>query len=131
MISKTDQYALRAVLHLAQRVEDGPVGAAAIAQGLGLPANYLSKILHDLARAGVLRSERGPRGGFRLAKPASELSLAEVIAPFNSFMKQRTCLLGREQCSDETPCRVHERWSQAADPIIEFFNHTAIADLLE
>ncbi|MGD2217613.1 MAG: Rrf2 family transcriptional regulator [Gemmatimonadales bacterium] len=131
MISKTDQYALRAVLCLAQQPLGATLGAAHIAARLGLPANYLSKILHSLARAGVLVSERGPRGGFRLAKPAEQLSLAEVIEPFNSFVQRRSCLLGREECSDDSPCRLHSRWKGASDPVIEFFNGTAIADLIE
>lgn len=102
-----------------------------MASGLALPANYLSKILHALARAGVLESERGPRGGFRLARPAEEIALADVIAPFDTFVEERTCLLGRGECSDESPCRVHERWKRASDPLIQFFENTTIADLLE
>ena len=130
MISKTNQYALRAVLCLAQEAGGQPVRAGQIAAGLGLPANYLSKILHALTRAGVLESERGPNGGFRLARSPEELSLAEVMAPFEAIVEQRSCLLGREQCSDETHCRLHDRWKHASDPMIEFFNNTKIADLI-
>ncbi len=131
MLSKTDQYALRAVLCLAQQPAGSRLGAGYVANRLGLPANYLSKILHTLARAGVLVSERGPRGGFGLARPAEDLSLAEVIEPFNSLVQRRSCLLGREKCSDESPCRLHERWRSASDPVIEFFTRTAIADLIK
>jgi Rrf2 family protein len=131
LLSKTDQYALRAVLCLAQQPEGSRLGAGYIADRLGLPANYLSKILHSLARAGVLVSERGPRGGFGLARPAEELSLAEVIEPFNSLVQRRSCLLGREECSEESPCRLHSRWKSASDPVIEFFTRTAIADLIK
>ncbi len=130
MISKTNQYALRAVLYLAQDDGAAPVRASEIANGLGLPANYLSKILHSLARTGVLESERGPRGGFRLARAPAELSLAAVMAPFDPLISQRTCLLGRSECSDDAPCRVHERWKKASDPVVDFFNETMIADLL-
>ena len=130
MISKTNQYALRAVLCLAQETGGRPVRAGQIAAGLGLPANYLSKILHALTRAGVLESERGPNGGFRLASSPEELSLADVMAPFEAIGQQRSCLLGRDQCSDETPCRLHEHWKHASDPMIEFFNNTMIADLI-
>ncbi|MGD2153809.1 MAG: Rrf2 family transcriptional regulator [Gemmatimonadales bacterium] len=131
MISKTDQYALRAVLCLAQQPAGATLGAVHIARRLELPGNYLSKILHSLARAGVLVSERGPRGGFRLARPANELSLAEVIEPFSSLAQERSCLLGREECSDDSPCRVHSRWKAVSDPVIGFFNETTIADLIE
>ncbi len=130
MISKTNQYALRAVLYLAQYGADSPLRAGEIADGLSLPANYLSKILHTLAKAGVLVSERGPKGGFRLARPASEVALAEVMAPFESFVQQRTCLLGRDECSEEHPCRIHDLWKSASDPVLDFFHQTVIADLI-
>ena len=130
MISKTNQYAIRAVVYLAQEAADHPIRARQVAGGLGLPANYLSKILHALARAGVLASERGPHGGFRLARAPEQLSLAEVMAPFDSVVQQRTCLLGRAECSDDKPCRLHDRWKAASDPVIEFFNHTMVADLI-
>lgn len=131
MISKTDQYAIRAALCLAQQPPGSTIGAAHIADRLGLPANYLSKILHSLARAGVLVSERGPRGGFRLARSAEQVSLAEVIEPFNSLVQRRSCLLGREECSDESPCRLHDHWKAASDPVIDFFNRTALSDLIK
>ncbi len=130
MISKTNQYALRAVLCLAQESGGRPVRAGQIASALALPSNYLSKILHALARAGVLESERGPNGGFRLARSPDQVSLAEVMAPFEAIVEARACLLGRDQCSDEDHCRLHERWKNASDPMIAFFNHTMIADLI-
>ena len=130
MISKTNQYAIRAVLYVAQNERDAPVRANEMASELGLPPNYLSKILHALARAGVLVSERGPRGGFRLAHPAKQVSLADVIAPFDPVGEQRGCLMGRPECSDESPCRLHEGWKKASDPLIDFFQNTMLADLL-
>jgi Rrf2 family protein len=130
MISKTGEYALRAVLHLAQRGGAQPQRASDIARDLGVPANYLSKILHALARAGTLVSERGPGGGFRLAKPASDLALAEVLEPFDPMARERTCLLGRPECSDQSACVVHERWKRVSEPVARFFRETTIADLL-
>lgn len=130
MISKTSEYALRAVIYLAQQDTDAPTRAGEIAQALGLPANYLSKILHLLARAGVLSSERGPRGGFRLGREASEIPLAAVIEPFDSLARRRFCLLGRPECSDESSCAVHERWKRASEPVVAFFRETVVADLV-
>lgn len=130
MISKTNQYAIRAVLYLAQVPDGESVRAYEIAEGLQLPGNYLSKILHTLVRAGVLQSERGPRGGFRLAKAGAAVSLAEVMAPFDSVGQQRSCLLGHAECSDEAPCQLHDTWKRASDPLVGFFNKTKIADLL-
>ncbi len=131
MISKTNQYALRAVLYVAQHQQDAPVRAGEIAAEVGLPPNYLSKILHALARAGVLVSERGPRGGFKLARPAEDISLADLIEPFDPLDQRRGCLLGEGECSEESPCGLHDIWKSASDPMIDFFRETALADLLD
>lgn len=128
-ISGTTQYALRAVLFVAEHGTDEPVRVDAIAAALNVPRNYLSKTLHTLARAGVLRSGRGPRGGFQLAAPAGEISLARLAAPFDD-LGARNCLLGRTACGWKNPCSVHPRWEAVSSSLQSFFNDTTIADLL-
>jgi Rrf2 family protein len=119
------------MLYVAQHQQDAPVRAGEIAGEVGLPPNYLSKILHALARAGVLVSERGPRGGFKLARPAEEISLSDVIEPFDPLDQRQGCVLGRGECSEKSPCRLHDGWKNASDPMIDFFSETALADLLD
>jgi Rrf2 family protein len=128
-ISGTTQYALRAVLFVAEHGTDEPVRVDAIAAALNVPRNYLSKTLHSLARAGVLRSGRGPRGGFQLAAPAAEISLARVAAQFDD-LGARNCLLGRTTCGWKNPCSVHPRWEAVSNALQAFFRETTIADLL-
>jgi Rrf2 family protein len=72
-------YALHALEHLAAQGDGGPATARHIAEERGLPGDFLSKALQPLVRAGLLRSEKGPNGGFRLARPASRISLLEVV----------------------------------------------------
>lgn len=129
VLTGTAQYALRAVLYVAKHGVDHPVRGQEVADALGLPRNYLSKTLHILAQGGILRSVRGPRGGFRLAGPASEFSLARVVSPIEDVAQPR-CLLGRPSCSRDTACPVHARWEAHAVGVREFFQHTTIADLL-
>ena len=131
MLSQTAEYALRTVLYLAARQEDGLFRVSEIAAELDVPQNYLSKTLHQLARAGVLHSSRGKHGGFRLAKPARELTLAEVVAPFNGPSGTRICLLGRAACSDSDPCPAHARWKSVSNEVSTFFRETKVSDLLE
>lgn len=128
-ISGTTQYALRAVLFVAEHGSDEPVRVDAIAAGLNVPRNYLSKTLHTLARAGVLRSGRGPRGGFQLVGRPEEISLARVAAPFDD-LGSRSCLLGRTTCGWKNPCSVHPHWEQVSNALQSFFRDTTIADLL-
>lgn len=131
MLSQTAEYALRTVLYLATRQQDGLVQVGIIAEELNVPRNYLSKTLHLLARAGVLHSSRGKHGGFRLAKSATELTLAEVVAPFNGPTGARTCLLGRSACSDADPCPAHGKWKSVSGEVATFFRETMVSDLLE
>lgn len=130
MLSNTAEYALRAVLHLADCSRERPVQASEVAKALDLPTNYLSKILHRLTQEGILDSRRGPQGGFRLAEAPRELTLARVIEPFDALTARRECLLGRPRCTDEAPCPAHDRWKQVFGEVREFFEGTTVADLL-
>ena len=127
-LSSTARQAIHAVLCVA-RGGGEPLRVEGIAAATGLPRNYLSKTLHALSRAGVLSSERGPRGGFRLAHAPERLTLARVIAPFSR--PGRRCLLGRPTCSDRTACPAHAQWSAIADTLEAYFSTTTIASLLE
>lgn len=130
MISQTAEYALRAVLYLAAEKNGDPVPVETIADRLSMPRNYLSKTLHTLAKRGILTSARGPRGGFELAVPGSELSLFEVIEPFDDLERRGQCLLGRPECSDRTPCAAHHRWQALAQSVSGFFRETTVEDLV-
>lgn len=130
ILSRTSQYALRAALHLARQPDGRLARANDIADALGVPANYLSKILHAMARTGLLVSERGPAGGFRLSRPAEAIPLAEVVAVFDELGAGRRCLLGRARCLDSSPCAAHARWRDVADQVMDFFDDTTVADLL-
>jgi len=131
MLSQTAEYALRTVLYLATTDQAELSNVSDIAERLDIPRNYLSKTLHQLARAGVLTSTRGKHGGFRLTKPPSKLSLAEVVAPFDGPTGARICLLGRAACSDSDPCPAHGRWKAVSNEVSTFFRETKVSDLLE
>ena len=129
ILSQTAVYALKAAMHLAESQGDGPVRVDDIAGALDVPRNYLSKILHLLARAGVLTSLRGPHGGFTLGKDAHDMPLSEVIAPFDDFTPSSACFLGREICSDANPCAAHARWKGVFAEVQAFLNDTTVHDL--
>lgn len=128
-LSSTAQQALHAVLCIAGSGHDRPVRVDEIAAVIDCPRNYLSKTLHLLTQAGVLRSRRGPAGGFLLADPPGRLTLAQVIAPFEPASERR-CLLGRPTCGDAEACAAHQRWACVARQAEEFFRTTTIAQLL-
>lgn len=129
-ISSTAQQAIHALLCVAACQDDGAVRVDEIAAAIGCPRNYLSKTLHALVRAGVLRSARGPTGGFRLADAADRTTLASVIAPFEP-VGERRCLMGQPACGDAHPCAIHHRWAGVAGTVETFFNETTVASLLD
>jgi Rrf2 family protein len=130
VISQTGEYALRAVLYLAQQQNGDPVPVDTIAEDLSMPRNYLSKTLHLLAKRGILASARGPRGGFELAVPRDQLSLFEIVELFDDLEGRGKCLLGRPECSDQTPCAAHHRWKDLAQRVSTFFRETTVDDLI-
>ena len=129
ILSKSSVYALRATLCLADAGDDNSVRVGDIAERLGVPQNYLSKILHVLAREGVLTSTRGPRGGFRLAVSPSDLRLTDVVRHFDDIPEGAQCLLGREQCLESDPCAAHEQWRHVGAALRSFLADTTLADL--
>ena len=129
-LSSTAQQAIHATVCIARDGDSIPVRVDQIAAAIGSPRNYLSKTLHILARAGILRSERGPRGGFQLARPADQLTLAMVVAPFEPIGRRR-CVLGFSVCGDVNPCAAHGRWQAAGQKIDIFFNETTVGSLLQ
>jgi Rrf2 family transcriptional regulator, iron-sulfur cluster assembly transcription factor len=130
VLSQTSEYALKAVLYLADHDSAGPVRVSVIADALGIPQNYLSKTLHALVRSGVLASGRGPTGGFRLAREPHRVPLLDVVAPFDAITRQRKCLLGRPTCTDRTACAVHDAWGRTSEQVARFFRTTTVGDLL-
>lgn len=128
MLSRTSEYALRALIHLAQHEEDWPISGARIAGESGIPPKYLSKILGDLARAGVLESAPGKTGGFRLRRSAKQLSLLDVLAPFEPFDRRR-CPFGNHECSDQNPCKAHDQWKKVIETEQRFLRRTTVYDI--
>lgn len=127
MLSQTGIYALQATIHLAAR--DDRVPAARVAEDLGIPSNYLAKVLQRLGQEGIVDATRGRNGGYRLSAPPESLSVADIIAPFQALATPETCLLGGA-CDPDRPCSAHghrEEWNAA---IRDLLRATSLADLL-
>ena len=130
MLSSTSDYALRAILVLAQAEHGQPMRAAAIARATGSPANYRGKTLNALAKAGLVASARGPMGGFTLLVPADKLSLARIVDCFEETRPNTRCLLGNRPCDGRHPCRAHVRWNAVLAARRSALADTTVADLL-
>jgi Rrf2 family protein len=132
MLTRTGGYALHAALAIAEmQREQDLVRAQDVADSLGLPPNYLAKILQSLARSGLLISERGRNGGFRLCRDPADIRLIDVVEGFDNLGVERQCLLGRGTCSDDAGCPAHAEWKEASAPAFRFFETRTLADLME
>ncbi len=131
MLSRTGEYALQAMVFLAQRQEEGPIASPRIAKDLGIPQKYLSSILADLVRSGILTSNRGKGGGFSLLRPTSKIQLADILAPFEPMLRstQSPCPFGNPVCSDDEPCGGHQRWKRIKEAYSDFLEKTSLEDV--
>lgn len=131
VLSKTADYALRALLVLARHGTGRSMPADVIAELTGTPPNYTSKTLYALARAGLLRSTRGPSGGFALAVGPDAISIARIMDVFSDPPVRPRCLLGTGPCDHRNPCAAHSSWTRVAAAVREPLVTTTLADLLE
>ncbi len=130
ILSASATHALRAVAWLAAKERDGATLGRDLARKVGLPAPYLAKVLAALARTGVLTASRGVRGGYRLARPAREITLMEIIEPFEGKRAHPGCLLRPDTpCSERVACAAHRSWSEVKETYLGFFQGTTLADI--
>jgi Rrf2 family transcriptional regulator, iron-sulfur cluster assembly transcription factor len=130
MLTKTGLHAVRALVALARLPAGAYAGAAKIAQEIDAPPNYLSKLLKALARQGVVESQKGLGGGFRLARDPQAITLLEVVEPIEHVSRWTGCILGRPECSDAEPCAIHTRWKAVRDAYLHMLRRTTIAELV-
>lgn len=130
MISLTSEYALRAMIYLARHLDEWPIAGRLIAKETGIPGKYLSAILRDLVRAGILGSSPGVGGGFSMARAPKQVTLADVFAPFEPILaNRRPCPFGKEVCCDEDPCAGHTRWKKVRETYARYLDNTSVHDV--
>jgi Rrf2 family protein len=131
LYSRSAEYAIRALIPLA----DLSTGEFALVKTLsadtGVPSHFLAKLLQDLARIGVLKSTKGPHGGFRLNLPAKEISMLRIVEAIDGPGRFDRCLGGGAECNDKVACGMHDTWMALRSRIMGYLGGTSIADLAE
>lgn len=110
-LSKGTDYGIRILAHMARHASRATLNAREVAEALRLPTPMVSKVMKSLARAGVLESQRGAKGGFRLSRRPEDLSVAEMIAALEGPVALTECQIGPALCEHESLCRVQEPWN--------------------
>ena len=109
--SPTCQHALRALIYLAEKDAPGPVLVREIADAAGVPRQSLAKILHGLRNKGLVRSTKGPGGGYQLARPSRDMHVMDVIEAIDGRVElDKSCILGLDVCTDQASCALHDVW---------------------
>lgn len=126
--SSACEYAVRASTHLARR-PDALVQLRNIAREEAIPAPFVGKILQGLVRAGILRSVKGPGGGYGLARPPRAIALIDVRAAVDGTADLDICAAGRGSCSDDQPCPLHDAFKPIRQAIRRYLESTTLADM--
>ena len=124
-------YALRAMVYMARKGQDKYSGVKEIAKATEVPSNYLAKILQQLAKAGVLESQKGFGGGFRVARPLSKINLLAIVDPLENISRFHRCVLGQRECNDEQACPLHDAWKRICGEYLGSLEHTTLQDVAD
>ena len=122
-------YAIRALTFLAVQPTTALCQLRDIAVGEDIPAAFLGKILQDLVHARLLRSSKGPRGGYALAHRATAITLLDIKAATDGTADLEACASGFGRCSDDMPCPQHERFKPLRVAIRRYLATTTVADM--
>lgn len=129
-LNKTSQYALRVMGYMA--LDERLLYIAEELSGtLKIPTQYLRRLLTNLSKEGLLKSDKGKGGGFRLAKPIGSIYLSDILAVTEKKELLNSCIFGLENCIRENPCAMHGQWSEARGNILEILRTTSLADMIK
>lgn len=132
MFSKTCEYAIRALIFIAQKSKDGSrIGIKDIAAGIDSPEYFIAKILQDLSRKGFVQSAKGPNGGFYMEAENLDLSIADIVRDIDGDKLFAGCGLGLKLCSEERPCPIHNDFKKIRNDIKEMLEQSKIEHFVE
>ncbi len=123
------RFAVTAMLDLAINEADKPVTLAGISERQSISLSYLEQLFSRLRRSGLVKSVRGPGGGYRIAKRLDEITVSEIISAVDELIDATQCG-GHENCRDEGRCMTHDLWSSLNIKILEYLSGVSLADLV-
>jgi Rrf2 family protein len=128
-ITRQADYAVRAVLYLANRGPLQRTSTAAIGRQQHIPVTFLAKIMSQLSAAGIVHTLRGAHGGVCLGRPAAEISLLDIVETVDGPMLLNECVADPNQCPFGSQCAVHQVWCQAQAELVDRLSQTSMAQL--
>ncbi len=129
-LSTKGRYAVTAMMDLAIHNHNGPVTLADISSSQGISNSYLEQLFSRLRKNGLVKGVRGPRGGYRLARPANEITVAEIIAAVDEKVDATRCG-GREDCQEGERCLTHELWQDLSARLYNFLDSITLSQYVD
>lgn len=130
-LSTKGRYAVMAMTELAGHTGARAVPLAAIAEHQQISRPYLEQLFARLRRRGLVKSVRGPGGGYLLARPASELSIAEVVSAVDEPLRATRCAGSGAGCMrGGARCLTHDLWAETGRQILDYLSSVSLADVL-
>jgi len=129
-ISTKVRYGIRAMIELARRNDEAPVMLGIIAKNQDLSEKYLEQLFTLLRNAGLVKSERGAKGGYRLAKEASKITVFDIFVAMNGPLVLAECVNGGE-CEKKGSCETKKIWTDLTDLIENYLSDQTLAELAE
>ena len=129
IFSRHCEYALQSVLYLALKPKGDMTNIKELTAALEIPYHFLGKIMQDLSRKGILKSQKGPRGGFTLRRKPEDITLLNVVEAIDGTGFLSSCVLGFPECSGTHPCSVHATWGSLRESIQKMLSTRNVAEL--
>ena len=128
-LSTKGRYAVTAMMDLAMRDKGQPVSLAEISQTQGISNSYLEQLFRKLSQNNLVYGTRGPRGGYRLSRPADEINVAEIIIAVDEKTDSRNCE-GRADCDNGNACLTHELWEELSERLQGFLSSITLGEYI-
>jgi len=124
-LSTKGRYAVTAMLELAIRGDSQPVSLGVIADTQGISNSYLEQLFRKLSQHGLVKGMRGPNGGYRLSKPANQITVADIITAVDEKVDSTNCN-GMGNCQDGHQCLAHELWTELSQLLFNFLDNITL-----
>ena len=130
LYSKSTEYALQAMIYLAENEGQGLAMVSIIADTYDIPKHFLAKLVQTLTRHHLIKSYRGRNGGVKLARPAENITMLQVVNAIEGMPPEHEmCVIGLDVCSEEVACPLHNQWQHIKTLVKESLHHKTLGEL--
>jgi len=128
-LSKSSQYAIRILAYMANHKDSKLLNATELSETLLIPYKFLTKIMTEVVKSGLVISIRGRDGGYSFAKPPSEIKVNEILNIFHDSVKEEQCILGIGFCNGMCKCALHDQWMEPKLLLQKMFRESTLEEI--